>query len=390
MITQSKYLDYLLSTPKNYTCTHLAAHLPDVYSSRSGKRKKRYTCAVDLTLPDSERVLLAQAQRACRNQAGYVPVTVLLMLDQGHAPPAVAQALGVDVRSVYRPAEAYRLRGLTGYLAAAQPGDGGLLTSAQLAGLGQELDQTLTDGRAVADWVAAAYGVRYPVSGLTDLLHRLGFSYKRTTARPCQADAAAQTAFLTGTRTPLLTAAEAGQAVVCFADAARPTHHTRATHVWTQTGKERPLLTVSGRERVNRNAALNAHAPTQVHLDETDCVNAQSAQRLYEKILAAHPEGPVYVVCDNARYYKNKALTAWLADKRLVQVFLPPYSPNLNLIERLWKFLRQKIIDTAFYRTKGQFKTAVLDFFDRLPEYGQDLASRMSLKFHVLDSQSNS
>ena len=70
-----------------------------------------------------------------------------------------------------------------------------------------------------------------------------------------------------------------------------------------------------------------------------------------------------------------------------MQVFLPPYSPNLNLIERLWKFLRQKIINTAFYRTKGPFKTAVLDFFDRLPEFGPELASRMRLKFHVLDSQ---
>ena len=59
-------------------------------------------------------------------------------------------------------------------------------------------------------------------------------------------------------------------------------------------------------------------------------------------------------------------------------------------MEHRWKFLRQKSIDTAFYRTKGQFKTAVLDFFDQLPEFGQYLASRMSLKFHVLDSQSNS
>ena len=73
-----------------------------------------------------------------------------------------------------------------------------------------------------------------------------------------------------------------------------------------------------------------------------------------------------------------------------MQVFLPPYSPNLNLIERLWKFLRQKIINTSFYRTKGQFKTAVLDFFDRLPEFGQELEARMRLKFHVLDSQPTS
>ena len=343
---------------------------------------------MDLTLPDSERVLLQQAQRACRGQAGYVAVTVLLMLHQGHAAAAVAQALGVDVSSVYRYAQTYHLLGLAGYLRAEQPGYWGLLTSSQLAGLCRELGQLLyTDCRAIADWLAATYGVRYSVSGLTDLLHRLGFSYKLTTAVPCQADAGVQTAFLADTLVPLLAQAAAGEAVVYFADAAHPTHNTRATHVWTETGKERPLLTVSGRERVNLNAALNAHCPTQVHLDETDCVNAQSTQRLYGKLLIAHPEGPVHVICDNARYYQNKALTAWLADKRLVQVFLPPYSPNLNLIERLWKFLRQKIINTAFYRTKGQFKTAVLDFFDRLDEFGPELASRMRLKFHVLDSQ---
>ena len=59
-------------------------------------------------------------------------------------------------------------------------------------------------------------------------------------------------------------------------------------------------------------------------------------------------------------------------------------------MERLWKFLRQKIIDTVFYRTKDQFKAAVLDFFNRLSAFGSELASRISLKFHVLDSQSNS
>ncbi len=66
------------------------------------------------------------------------------------------------------------------------------------------------------------YGVRYSVSGLTDLLHRLGFSYKLTTAVPCQADAARQRAFLTDTLTPLLAVAEAGEAVVYFANAATP------------------------------------------------------------------------------------------------------------------------------------------------------------------------
>ncbi|WP_400194284.1 transposase [Hymenobacter sp. B81] len=103
--------------------------------------------------------------------------------------------------------------------------------------------------------------------------------------------------------------------------------------MWTRTGQPRPLPTVSGRERVNLNAALNAHCPTQVHLHETDCVNAQSTKALYEQLLSAHPgEQPIYVVCDNARYYRNRELAEWLQGRRVVQVFLPPYVPNLNLI----------------------------------------------------------
>lgn len=68
-------------------------------------------------------------------------------------------------------------------------------------------------------------------------------------------------------------------------------------------------------------------------------------------------------------------------------MFLPPYSPNLNLIERLWKYLRQKIINATFYRTKGQFRQAIRTFFDRLPERGHELASLLTRKFHILDSQ---
>jgi transposase len=118
-----------------------------------------------------------------------------------------------------------------------------------------------------------------------------------------------------------------------------------------------------------------------------DCVNAQSTKALYEKLLAAHPEGqPIYVICDNARYYRNRELAEWLTDKPLV--FLPPYSPDLNLIERLWRFLRQKIINPCFYRTKGAFRQAKLGFF-RLDEFGHDLASLLTLKFHLFPSQTS-
>lgn len=342
-----------------------------------------------LALTDAERQHLRQLQKQRRDDEGYVKVTVVLMLDAGWGAGQVAQALGLDDGTVYRYAQAWQRLGLEKYLLHEQPGYWGLLPSAGLAALSRQVEQTLyTDVRAVGAWLKRHWGVAYSVAGLTHLLHRLGFSYKLTTPVPCEADPVQQAAFLAEQLRPLLAQAEAGQAVVYFADAAHPTHNTRSTRVWTRTGQPRPLPTVSGRERVNLNAAVNAHCPTQVHLHETDCVNAQSTKALYEKLLAAHPDGrPIYVVCDNARYYRNRELAAWLQDKPLIQVFLPPYSPNLNRIERLWKFLRQKIIHPCFYRTKGAFRQAVLGFFSRLDEFGQDLASLLTLRFHLLQSQ---
>lgn len=343
---------------------------------------------MNVNLTDAERRELRALQKQRRDDDGYIKVTVVLMLDSGWVMSSVADALGLDEATLYRYVRAFTDLGLAKYLAHERPGYWGLLSSAQLARLCQEVNTRLyTDVKALQVWVAETCRVLYSLSGLTELLHRLGFTYKLTTPVPCQADAVAQHTFL-DQLTELAAQVEAGQAVLYYADAAHPTHNTRCTRAWCAVGQQRPLLTVSGRERVNLNAAVNAYCPTQVLLDETDCVNAQSTRRLYEKLLAAHPDVPVlYVVCDNARYYKNKELTAWLAGTRIRQVFLPPYSPNLNLIERLWKYLRQKIINATFYRTKGQFRQVVLGFFDRLPEFGQDLASLLTSKFHILDAQ---
>jgi transposase len=329
-----------------------------------------------VNLMEAERQQLRAMQKQRRDDEGYGKGTVVLLLDAGRSAATVAQDLGLDDATVYRYAEAFARLGLEKYLAHEQRGYWGLLPSPPLAGLCQQLRQTLyTDGRPIQAWRHQATGVRSSISGLAELLHRLGFVDKRTTPVPCQAAADQQAAFLSDTLAPLLQQAQAGQAVVYFADAAPPTHHTRCTRAWTEKGVARPLPTVSGRERVNRNAAVNAHCPTQVQVHETGCVNAQSTRPLYEQLLAAHPSQRVYGVCANARYDKNQELTAWLADRPLVQVFLPPCSPKLNLIERLWKLLRQKIINTTFYRTKGLFRQVVLGFVVRLDEFGQQLAS---------------
>ena len=145
---------------------------------------------MNIVLTESERAQLRQLQKQRRDDEGYVKVTVLLMLDAGRSAATVAQDLGLDDGTVYRYAQAFARLGLVKYLQHEQQGYWGLLTSAQLAGLCHELRRTLyTDCRPIQAWLEQATGVRYSISGLTDLLHRLGFVYKLPTPVPCEADA---------------------------------------------------------------------------------------------------------------------------------------------------------------------------------------------------------
>ena len=136
-------------------------------------------------------------QKQRRDEQGYVKVTVVLMLDSGWPVGRVAEALGLDEATLYHYVRAFTDLGLEKYLAHERPGYWDLLSSAQLGRLCQQVNATLyTDVKAIQDWVARTCRVRYSLFGLSELLHRLGFTYKLTTPVPCQADTEAQEDFL--------------------------------------------------------------------------------------------------------------------------------------------------------------------------------------------------
>jgi len=112
---------------------------------------------------------------------------------------------------------------------------------------------------------------------------------------------------------------------------------------------------------------------TDIIAHECPSVNADSTIALYKAALEKHPEAEnIYIITDNAHYYLSKKLREWMEGTKIKQIFLPLYFPNLNLIERLWKFLRKEIINTKFYRTKHEFRDMVLKFFDNIASYRKE------------------
>ena len=94
----------------------------------------------------------------------------------------------------------------------------------------------------------------------------------------------------------------------------------------------------------------------------------------------------IYIIVDNARYYKNAALQDYLKDSKIEQIFLPPYSPNLNLIERVWKFMKKKVINNKYYEKSAEFKQKIFEFFSNIKSYKKELDSLITYNFQILNA----
>ncbi len=119
-----------------------------------------------------------------------------------------------------------------------------------------------------------------------------------------------------------------------------------------------------------------------------DMINAQTTISLFKKLLTANKSADtIYVICDNARYYKSKLVQNYIKDSKIELIFLPPYSPNLNLIERVWKFFKKKVLYNKYYETFEEFRNASKTFFRYIKKYKKELSSLLMDNFQVLGTQ---
>jgi transposase len=199
--------------------------------------------------------------------------------------------------------------------------------------------------------------------------------------------AATQDEFLTTKLQPLLEEARAGKGHVFFVDAAHFVMGAFLCCVWCLV---RLLLRGgSGRKRYSVLGAWNAVTQELVRITTDATVNAETMCALLKKIAAQGLQGPITLVLDNARY-QHCALVMDLAKSLNIHLqFLPSYSPNLNLIERLWKFIKKQVLYGRHYGTFPEFCAAIDGCLDKIPtEHRERLASLMTHHFQTFDPAS--
>ncbi len=175
----------------------------------------------------------------------------------------------------------------------------------------------------------------------------LGFFYKKPKHVPGKANRQAQEEFIE--KYNKLKEDKAPEDRIYFMDGVHPMHNSQPAYGWIKNGKEATLKTNRRRQRVNINGAYDIENQ-KVVIRKDERIDAQSTIVLLEQMLKEQPLGMLYIILDNARYYSSKVIQGFILENTRTEfVFLPQYTPNLDIIERLWKFLKKKVTYNEYY-----------------------------------------
>ena len=341
--------------------------------------------------PEQRRELQRRRKRALDRRV-YQRLTAVLTIAEGKSREEVAHLLGIGLSQLGEWLRLYRNKGADALCALHYKGDPGKLPPQQVERLKEKVGTgCFRNSDQIRQWLVDNFGVSYTPSGVKDLLRRVGVSYHKVTGFLWKADPDKQKEFLDKHHRQKAQARRAGPTTRrYYVDACHPIWGLDLVFsCWLLVGQRFLVGMGSGRKRLN---ILGAYCPDdQEYLDlrlTRDNINGEPFVNLLRLLRERHPEVKKFILyLDNAKYYDKPVVQEWL--RRHPQFHLepvPPYSPNLNLIERLWKFLRQKAL-TGWHKTFEAMQEAVSQVLDHLDQYRSELATLMVEEFHLIDKQ---
>jgi transposase len=234
-------------------------------------------------------------------------------------------------------------------------------------------------------------GLRRGETQVRQFLKRLGLKPRKVAAIPLppkktpEEHAQEQARFCADKLEPRLAEARAGRRDVYFVDAA---HFVFAPFLgWVWCFVRLCIRAASGRKRYNVLGALQAVSHKLIRVTNHSYINAESVCALLRALAAASTGLPITVVLDNARYQKCAVVTALAAILRIELLYLPSYSPNLNLIERVWKFVKKESLRSKYYKSYEEFTGAIEGCLEGLgTKYGKQMDTLLTHSFQTFEN----
>lgn len=234
--------------------------------------------------------------------------------------------------------------------------------------------------------IRAMTGVERSLQQVRCFMKRHGLRFLKCAQVPAKADNEKQHQWVAETLAPAIKAAQKGETHLFFLDAA---HFVLGPFVCCLWCVARLFIkAASGRNRINVLGAVHAISKKVVTLCNTTYITADTLITFLKQLKRQFSDKPITIVLDNARYQHCAAVIKAAESFGIRLLFLPPYSPNLNVIERLWKFTKKQILYARYYDKPKAFHQAIETFFKNInKKHKKELASLLTLKFQFFDQE---
>jgi transposase len=346
-----------------------------------------------IALNAEQRKEIERRRKGTLDRRVYQRLTAVLAVAADKTREEVAELLGVSLSQLGEWLRVFRHDGLDALCEVHNKGDPGKLAPHQVERLKAQVSTgCFRNSDQIRDWVKTTFAVSYSSSGVKDLLRRVGVSYHKVTGFLWKANPDKQRAFVKRVARHKRAASQPGAPRTrrYYVDACHPVWGLDLVYCcWLLAGQRFLVGMGSGRKRLN---ILGGYCPDDhEYIDyrlTRDNINGAQFVNFLRLLRSLHPEVERFILyVDGARYYGSPVVEGWL--KRHPEFHLsavPAYSPNVNLIERMWKFLRAKAL-SRWHKTFEDMQAAVSGVLDHLEDYRGELRALMTEKFHIIDKQ---
>lgn len=337
-------------------------------------------------LPDNIRQELRARHSTERDRRVADRIKAILLANRGWSYQRIAEALMLNEETISRHIKEYQDRNKL------KPENGGSspkLNEHQEAELIQHLEEnTYLKVSDICAYVFQIYGISYTVPGMACWLKKHGFSFKKPAATPSKADPTKQEAFVQQYENLMNSTPE--DEPILFGDGVHPTMATKITYGWIRTGARKPIATTASRTRVNLMGTLDLENMS-LHTTTHDTIDSQAMEEHFQHLRQQYPKAPkIHLILDQGPYNVSHKTKEAAKKCNIVLHYLPPYSPNLNPIERCWKIMNEQVRNNRFFASAKEFREAICHFFQETwPLIAMGMRSRVNDNFQRIQSISS-
>ena len=309
-------------------------------------------------------------------------IKAILLASEGWSSAMIAQALRLHQTTIDHHISEFLNKGKL------KPENGGSdskLSAEQTAILISQLsDNLFHHTRDVIAFVTRTWNIIFSIPGMNKWLHRNGFTYKKPSGVPHKLSEEKQRQFIEYYKELKTTV---GDEPILFIDGVHPTQATKISYGWIRKGQKKAVKTTGSRTRLNIMGALNLKALTSPLICEYKTINEYNVSLFLNEIRKVYPDynQKIHVILDGAGYHRSQLVKDWAEVVNIRLHYLPPYSPNLNPIERMWKLMNEHARNNRYFSSTREFREAISVFFNQtLPDIADSLTSRINDHFQVL------